>query len=93
VHNKRSVADMFSKGEKMKRNSKNLPDFTIVDVCITEDYKEGQIDIDWITVSAGFGHLSFCNKDGKIVCNNEGMSRDFVKQVLIKLVDKAIMAE
>lgn len=45
------------------------------------------------TKLVGFGHLSFKNKDGKIHCSSEGMSREFVKEVLCKLVDEAIFEE
>jgi len=69
------------------------PDFTIIEVWLTEDYREGLIDIGWNTKSAGFGHLSFDNKDGKIHCSSETMGREFVKKVLGKLVDDAIFDE
>lgn len=68
----------------------NKPDFTVTHVWLTEDYREGLIDIGWQTKSAGFGHLSFDNKDGKIHCSSETMGRKFVKEVLNKLVDDAI---
>ncbi len=59
-------------------------------VMITTDYKEGDIDLQWVA-NNGFGHLAFILKDGIIHCNNEYMSRDFVKAVLNKLVDVSIM--
>lgn len=68
-------------------------DFTITQVVLPEDYREGLIDIGWATVSAGFGHLSFNNKDGKIHCSSETMGREFVKGVLCKLVDVAIFED
>ena len=69
------------------------PDFTVMEVRLTEDYHEGLIDIGWQTKSAGFGHLSFNNKDGKIHCSSETMGRKFVKEVLNKLVDQSIFEE
>ena len=69
---------------------KNELDFTVIEVWLTEDYREGLIDVGWQTKSAGFGHLSFDNKDGKIHCSSETMSRKFGKEVLNKLVDDAI---
>ena len=69
------------------------PDFTVVNVWLTEDYREGLIDIGWQTESAGFGHLSFDNKDGKIHCSSETMGRKFVKEVLNELVDVAIFED
>lgn len=69
------------------------PDFMVTRVWLTEDYREGLIDIGWSTKSAGFGHLSFNNNDGKIHCSSETMSRNFVKEVLNKLVDASIFEE
>lgn len=66
------------------------PDFTLTQVWLTEDYREGLIDIGWATVSASFGHLSFKNKDGAIVCSNETMGKAFIKNVLDKLVETAV---
>lgn len=60
---------------------------------LTEDYREGLIDVGWGVHRLGFGHISFNNKDGKIYCSSEGMSREFVKEVLCKLVDVAIFEE
>ena len=72
------------------KESRMEPDFTVIQVWLTEDYREGLIDIGWQTKSAGFGHLSFDNKDGKIHCSSETMGRNFVKGVLNKLVDDSI---
>lgn len=69
------------------------PDFTVTEVWLTEDYREGLIDIGWSTVSAGFGHLSFKNVDGKIHCSSETMGRNFVRSVLNKLVEQAIFED
>lgn len=68
-------------------------DYTITDVWLDEDYQEGLIDIGWATVSAGFGHLSFDNKNGKIYCSSETMDRKFVRSILDKLVEQAIFDE
>lgn len=69
------------------------PDFAITGVWLTEDYREGLIDIGWSTKSAGFGHLSFDNKDGKIHCSSETMGRNFVRNVLNKLVETAVFED
>ncbi len=52
---------------------------------------DGGFEVRWATVSAGFGGFSFRLKDGKIYCDNEGCKRDFVKRVMCKLVDEAIL--
>lgn len=76
---------------KKKRGWK--PDFTITSVWLAEDYREGLIDIGWQTKTAGFGHLSFKNVDGKIHCGNETMGKKFITSVLLKLVEVAILDE
>ena len=69
---------------------KNSKEYEIHDVNISTDYKEGDIDLEW-TASIGFGHLAFKIVGDKIHCNNETMGREFVKEVLNKLVDISIM--
>lgn len=67
------------------------PDFTIEDVDIHESLRRNGLDIAWRTKSAGYGHVEFYKSKGGILrCDNECMSVDFVKDVLIKLVDKAV---
>lgn len=67
------------------------PTYIIDSVELPEDYREGLIDISWGSPGPlGFGHISFDKRDGKIHCSSETMSREFVRQVLDKLVDMAI---
>lgn len=68
------------------------PDFTITSVKLTgaTELEDGlAFDLAWTTKSAGFGHTSFFTKRGKLYCDNETMSKDFVKAVMCKLVDEA----
>lgn len=65
--------------------------YNITHVEITTDYKEGDIDVGWIGEGIGFGHLSFERKDNRIICHNETMSKNFIKAVLLKLVDVSIL--
>lgn len=65
----------------------------ISQVWIEKEYKEGDIDLGWNCKGVGFGHIAFYEKEGKIYCNNETMGKDFVKAVLIKLVDESIFTE
>ena len=89
---KQLIKEILEMKEKNAVQSKI--DYTVVDVALTEKYREGLIDIAWRTKSAAFGHLSFGNgEDGKIYCSSETMSREIVKQVLNKLVDVAIFEE
>lgn len=62
-------------------------------VTITKDYKEGDIDLQWSS-NIGFGHLAFyLGEDGKIYCNNETMSKDFIMKVFRKMVDDCVLNE
>lgn len=65
-------------------NAGKTPDFTVVDVSI-----DGNIGVTWATRTAGFGSVSFWIEDSKIMCDNETMDRQFVKDVLCKLVDES----
>lgn len=61
-------------------------DFTVTNVEMYEGFT-----LQWQTVSAGFGQLTFYNKNGKLHCDTEAMSRDFVRSVLMKLADDVIL--
>ena len=77
------------------------PDFTLVEVSpkfwgkwekVAEDGEvrgnQGGVEISWSTVSAGFGSLTlFVDRDGKLKADTEGMSKEFCKQVLLKLIE------
>jgi hypothetical protein len=45
--------------------------------------------IQWSSQSLGFGEVSFYNQDGQITVDSECMSKEFVKALLAKMVDKA----
>lgn len=69
------------------------PDFTIKSVKLigANELEDGlAFDLAWTTESAGFGHTTFYNKKGKLYCDNETMSKDFVKAVMCKFVDEAV---
>lgn len=68
-------------------------DFTITDANITyflHDPILGKYSfgVEWRTKSAGYGTFTFKQKDGKIICDNEYMSREFIKSVFDFFVDK-----
>lgn len=65
------------------------PDFTVVS---TTPHLTLGLQVDWQTVSAGFGMLYiYRGKDGKVHIDTENMSAEFVKAVLCKLVDEAVL--
>ena len=43
----------------------------------------------WGRPGVGFGEVVFYKEDGALKCDNEGMSPEFIKEVLCDLVDKA----
>ena len=92
--NKEAFSNMisnFADGQKS--------DFTIADVQLRQCWgpwkkrgkegNQGGFDVAYQMATAGFGSVTIVLKnDGTIYCDNEGMSRKFVKEVLCKLVDK-----
>jgi hypothetical protein len=47
----------------------------------------------WGAAGVGFGQLYFyTGDDGVVYCDNEMMSKDFVKKILCQMVDDAVMA-
>ncbi len=51
------------------------------------DLNQGSITISWTVKGVGFGQFTFSQKDDKLFCSNEGMSREFIKRVLCDMVD------
>lgn len=47
--------------------------------------------INWIVKDCGFGEIKFYQDGDKIYCDNELMSKDFIKGILCLIVDKAIL--
>ena len=52
-----------------------------------------EFTIDWIEPNVGFGKFKFYSKDGMIYCDNETMSKEFIKSVLTNMVDKCILTD
>ncbi|MEO6692405.1 MAG: hypothetical protein ABIO44_08710 [Saprospiraceae bacterium] len=55
------------------------------------DFKNTCYQFDWSAKGVGFGQFYFYMKDDKLHCSNELMSKRFIKQMLCKMVDDAIM--
>lgn len=49
---------------------------------------DGGFDIRWETRSCGWGRLTFYVKKGRLFCDNQHMSRRFIKKVLCRLADE-----
>lgn len=66
------------------------PDWTLTGVQL--ECGEHGFCVCWQTVSAGFGTFDFYfGKDSKVHCDNERLSKDFIKKTLCKLVDDTIL--
>ena len=69
------------------------------DACVPQanPFAEGKephippIAIAWSKPGVGFGEMIFYFEDGKLHCENETMSREFLKERLCAMVDNAIM--
>lgn len=47
----------------------------------------------WSKTGVGFGQLDFYNKDDKIHISNECMDKRFIKAILCKMVDDAVLED
>jgi hypothetical protein len=76
------------------------PDFTLTDLQPVSAWgpwtrkdgspgNDGGLEVRWATASAGCGRIALYLKDGKLHCDSEGMDRDFVKEALAQLVERA----
>ena len=54
-----------------------------------ETYDEEAIVFLWGIEGIGFGETSFYYEDGKLKCDNECMSKEFIKAILSDFVDRA----
>jgi len=50
---------------------------------------DGGFTIGWSAKNFGFGQLAFTMDNDKIICDNECMGKNFIRQVLLKLVEES----
>src|SRR5271166_690600 len=52
-----------------------------------------RVGFDWSSKSIGFGQMYFYvdKADGYVHCDNEGMGREFLKEMLCKMVDNCVL--
>lgn len=50
-------------------------------------------EVKWRAEGFGFGLLTFNLKNGRLICDNEGMSREFIKRVLNYIVDQCELVD
>lgn len=49
--------------------------------------------LNWSTDNIGFGQFRFYEKDGELFCDNEMMSKEFVKRMLCQMVDECAFTQ
>ena len=63
--------------------NKDKLDFTITRVNVEfwgkHERNDGGVVLSWGTANAGFGECTFYLQDGKMQCQNECMSKEFIK--------------
>lgn len=52
-----------------------------------------EFQISWSVKNIGWGVFYFYNKDGKLHCSNETMSKEFIKEILCKMIDDCELDE
>lgn len=58
-----------------------------VDEMIVDDVRVKAVDVSWLVRDFGFGQIYFYYKDGQLYCDNEMMSKEFIKKILCAMVD------
>lgn len=60
-------------------------------------FNESRVRIDdtfvlsWQMKGIGYGQFTFYEKEGKLYCDSERMSKEFIKHILSNMVDEAIV--
>ena len=62
-----------------------------MDSCTNSCEPAGYVAFQWSMKGIGFGSVGFYTKDGKVHCDNEMMSKQFVKEILCNMVDDCVM--
>lgn len=57
------------------------------DECLPED----SFCVEWYAYGTGFGEFRFIRTGGKTYIENEGMSKYFIKRMMCRMIDDAIL--
>jgi hypothetical protein len=52
-----------------------------------------EFTVEWTSTNIGFGLFKFYTKDDVIYCDNECMSKEFIKQILCDMVDNSVLTD
>ena len=64
------------------------------EIVYVKTYDKESILFQWGVKEFGFGEISFhYNKDGELECDNECMSKEFIKAILCDFVDRSKLME
>lgn len=64
-----------------------------LDSCENHCEPAGYVAFQWSMEGVGFGSVGFYVKNEQVHCNNELMSRRFIKDILCQMVDDCVMEE
>ena len=87
---------MSDRDEAIQRVLDGTPDYCLP---VPEEHQmilkgaEDWAAFQWGQPGTGFGNIVFYTMNGKLRCDNEHMSKEFIKERLCKMVDDAIMDE
>jgi hypothetical protein len=56
-------------------------------------FDNSELLIDWAIKNIAFGLISLKSKDGQFIIDSEYMSREFVKKMICRAIDKAIFKD
>jgi hypothetical protein len=56
-------------------------------------FDNSELIIDWAIKNVGFGLISLKSKNGQFIVDSEYMSREFVKKMICRAIDKAIFKD
>ena len=72
----------------------NLEEFfeQFEDCCVPAN-TEGCTEFQWSAKGVGFGSFYFFYKDDELVCENEIMSKEFIKKMLCNMVDNCTLRD
>lgn len=63
------------------------------DLLVSLEGNNNYLYFNWCVEKCGFGQLYFKEENGKVICENELMSRNFIIKIINHFVDSLIMVE
>ena len=54
---------------------------------------ENEFVLQWSMPEVGFGQFRFYTKDNVVYCDNECMSKEFIKKILCHMIDNCVLED